>query len=350
MSRYDLSREQLAALIKDEPDFRARQLWDGLYRKLALPSECSELPLALRDRLETMQPFAKALRVAHESISDRGTTTKWLFALHDGANIETVLMQNPRRSTLCISSQVGCAMGCTFCATGQMGYTRQLSIGEIVEQAIHGGRAARAANRRMDHVVFMGMGEPLANFDNVWGSIERIVCDMNLAARHVTVSTVGVVPGIRRIAQQSLQVNLALSLHAGNDTLRNTLVPLGRRYGLSDVISACEEYLAATNRRISLEWALIADVNDGTKDAAELASIARTLRAHVNLIPLNPTRGGLALGLRGSPPARVQVFRDALLSLGVNVTVRRTRGSSIDAACGQLAGARTTALPSPGSR
>jgi 23S rRNA (adenine2503-C2)-methyltransferase len=337
VSRYDLTREQVAALIPDQPRYRASQLWDGLYAKFAYPSECTQLPIAVRTHLDECVDFAPALEMVRESRSDRGTTTKWLFAMDGGESIETVLMQSARRSTLCVSSQAGCAMACSFCATGQMGYKRQLSMGEIVEQVIHGARAARTANRRLDHVVFMGMGEPLANFDNVWGAIERIVGDMNLAARHVTVSTVGVIPGILKLSQQSLQVNLALSLHAGNDALRNTLVPLGRRYCLADVVSACATYVKKTHRRISLEWALIEGVNDSKKDAAELASIAAFLRAHVNLIPLNPTQGASALGLHGSSPERVQSFRDFLTALGANVTIRRTRGRSIDAACGQLA-------------
>jgi 23S rRNA (adenine2503-C2)-methyltransferase len=246
-------------------------------------------------------------------------------------------MHHEHHSTVCVSSQAGCAMACSFCATGEAGYRRHLTTGEILEQVVRAGRAARAGGRRLDHVVFMGMGEPFANFDRVWAATERIVGDLDLAARHVTISTVGVVPKIRLLATKALQVNLAVSLHAGNDTLRNELVPLNRRYPIATLVAALEDYAAATNRRISFEWALMNGVNDTVRDAAELTAIARHLHAHVNVIPLNPTLGGTARGLCGSPPARVRAFRDELRANGVNVTVRRTRGREINAACGQLA-------------
>ena len=230
-------------------------------------------------------------------------------------------------------------MGCGFCATGQMGFGRHLSVAEIVEQVVSARR--EALPRRLGNVVFMGMGEPLANYTRVWSAVERIHSGLGISARHITVSTVGVVPGIRRLAREPLPVNLAVSLHAARDELRDRLVPLNRRYPLAVLGEACSEYLASKNRRLSLEWALIDGTNDTARDAAELARFAHPLGAHVNLIPLNSTSGYAG---RGAPPAGVAAFRDRLLSLGVNVTVRHNRGTDIDAACGQLA-ARNRATP-----
>jgi len=257
---------------------------------------------------------------------------KWLWGLADGSRVETVLMRYPRRATVCVSSQAGCAMGCTFCATGQSGFARHLTAGEIVEQVVVARRAATPD--RLSNVVFMGMGEPLANYDRVWEAVTRIHDHLGLSARHLTISTVGVVPGIRRLAQEDLPVNLAVSLHAANDHLRNRLVPLNKRYPLSLLMEACRQYQAAKGRRLSFEWALIAGVNDRPSDAVELSERARPLGAHVNLIPLNPTPGYPALG---TGAAGVRSFRDSLGRLGVNATVRQNRGSDIDAACGQLA-------------
>jgi 23S rRNA (adenine2503-C2)-methyltransferase len=224
-------------------------------------------------------------------------------------------------------------MGCGFCATGQAGFDRQLTTGEIVEQVVRARATAHAGGRRLSNVVFMGMGEPMANYDPVWRAVVRLHDDLGLSARHLTISTVGIVPGIRRLAGEALPVNLAVSLHAANDELRDELVPINRRYPLAMLADACREYLEAKGRRLSFEWALIADVNDRPSDARELAAYARPLGAHVNLIPLNPTPGYPVLG---SAPAAVRAFRDRLVALGVNATVRRNRGTSIDAACGQL--------------
>jgi 23S rRNA (adenine2503-C2)-methyltransferase len=290
----------------------------------------TDLPAALRDRLEAALPPALAERST--MVGDGGDTVKWLFELTDGSRVETVLMAYPDRVTACVSTQAGCAMACQFCATGQAGFTRQLSAGEIVEQVVAATRAARP--RRLSNVVFMGMGEPLANYDRTWAAIERIHGDLGLSARHLTVSTVGIVPGIRRLAAEPLPVNLAVSLHAANDALRDELVPVNRRYPLEVLSGACADYVAATRRRLSVEWALIDGVNDRASDADELAAFVRPLGAHVNLIPLNPTPG---YPVRGTPPERVQAFAEALGALGVNATVRATRGADIDAACGQLA-------------
>lgn len=330
---YDLTREELSALLPGEPAYRTRQVWEGLYVRAQRPEEMTELPASLREGLEAALP--PALRELSRRSADEGETTKWLWSLGDDARVETVLMRYPDRVTVCVSTQAGCAMACQFCATGQAGFQRHLTTGEIVEQVAVAVRAARP--RRLSNVVFMGMGEPLANYDRVWAAIERLHGDMGLSARHLTLSTVGLVPGIRRLAGESLPVNLAVSLHAANDALRDELVPINRRYPLGQLAIACAEYVAASGRRLSIEWALIDGVNDRAQDVAELAVFARPLGAHVNLIPLNPTPGYAVVG---SSPARVGGFRDELLAHGVNATVRATRGADIDAACGQLAASR----------
>jgi 23S rRNA (adenine2503-C2)-methyltransferase len=337
-SRYDVTRDELAVLLDGQPSYRVGQVWDGLHRRVLDPGEMTDLPAALRAELDSALPAA--LEPARESHSRDGMTVKWLWRLHDGALVETVLMHYAERSTVCISSQAGCAMGCGFCATGQAGFERQLTTGEIVEQVARAVQQARP--RRLSNVVLMGMGEPLANYERVWPAVERMHADMGLSARHLTISTVGIVPGIRRLAGEDLPVNLAVSLHAANDELRDELVPINQRYPLAELMDACAVYLAAKGRRLSFEWALIAGVNDRDRDAVELSQLARPLGAHVNLIPLNPTTG---YDTPGSPALRVRDFRDLLRSLGVNATVRQNRGTDIDAACGQL---RATAVNAPG--
>jgi 23S rRNA (adenine2503-C2)-methyltransferase len=334
VSRYDPGRDALADLLAGEPRYRLDQVWDGLYRQLAAPAELTNLPKALRARLD--DELAPALTPVTESVGDGGDTVKWLFALDGGARVETVLMHYRDRTTVCVSTQAGCAMGCGFCATGQAGFQRHLTTGEIVEQVVEAARRARDEQRRLGNVVFMGMGEPLANYDRVWPAVERIHEDLGLSARHLTLSTVGLVPGIRRLAAESLPVNLAVSLHAADDDLRNTLVPINKRYPLTVLMSACADYLRAKGRRLSFEWALIDGTNDRAEDADRLAELARSLPlpAHVNLIPLNRTPG---YPTQGTSPAGVARFRSWLDERGVNATVRRNRGTSIDAACGQLA-------------
>jgi 23S rRNA (adenine2503-C2)-methyltransferase len=335
VGRYDVTFDEVAAVLAaaGEPAYRARQVWDGLYRQGVGPEELTNLPKALRLRLAGEPALAPSLASAFESVSDGGDTVKWLWDLADGRQIESVLMHYPGRSTVCISSQAGCAMACGFCATGQAGFDRHLRVGEIVEQVVRARRTAAATGRRLSNVVFMGMGEPMANYDAVWSAVETIHRDLGLSARHITISTVGIVPGIRRLAGESLPVNLAVSLHAANDTLRDELVPINRRHPLDALHDACAQYLAAKNRRLSFEWALIDGVNDRDRDAHELADYARSLGAHVNLIPLNPTPG---YPTTGSPPERVRAFVALLRSLGTNATVRQNRGTDIDAACGQL--------------
>ena len=327
---FDASDADLEAVLAGEPRYRVEQVRHGIYREFADPADLTVLPRPLRNRLAEALPYALALNT--EAVADRGTTVKWLWSLADGVAVETVLMHYPRRSTVCVSTQAGCAMACGFCATGQAGFERNLSVGEIVEQVV----AARAAAtpRRLSNVVFMGMGEPLANYDATWGAVIRIHDALGLSARHITLSTVGIVPGIHKLAAESLPVGLAVSLHAANDELRNKLVPVNRRYPIASLIAACRGYIGSHNRRLSFEWACIAGVNDRMQDADELAEIAVPLGAHVNLIPLNPTPGYLVMG---STRRAVSDFAAALTERGVNATVRQTRGQSIDAACGQLA-------------
>jgi len=336
-TRYDVTRAELADLLAGEPRYRVEQVWRGLYDDLAAPEDITTLPAPLRARLEAELP--PALQLVTERLSDRGDTVKLLWALGGGARVETVLMLYPDRATVCVSSQAGCAMACGFCATGQAGFERHLTTGEIVEQVVRAAQRARDGGRRVSNVVFMGMGEPFANYDRTWAAVERLHDDLGLSARHLTLSTVGIVPGIQRLAAERLPVNLAVSLHAANDRLRDELVPINRRYPLVPLLDACAAYVRAKGRRLSFEWAMIDGVNDRGTDADELAALCHRLplAAHVNLIPLNPTPGWPTTG---SPPERVRAFRDRLTDRGVNVTVRRNRGTDIDAACGQLASRR----------
>ena len=329
---YDLDRPALDELLAGwgEPRYRAAQVWEGLHQRLSPIEDLTDIPKALRSRLAEALPGGLTTEV--ERVADGGDTVKWLWRLEGGATVESVLMRYPDRDTVCVSSQAGCAMACGFCATGQAGFERHLSAGEIVEQVV---RAMRSSERRSVNVVFMGMGEPFANYDNVWAAVERLHDDVGIGARHITISTVGIIPGIRRLAGEQLPVNLAVSLHAATDGLRDELVPINRRYPMADLEAACTTYLATKGRRLSFEWALIDSVNDTTEQARALADLCRRLPlpAHVNLIALNPTPG---YPVRGTPPAGVRAFRDRLLERGVNVTIRSTRGVDIEAACGQL--------------
>lgn len=333
---YNTPPEELASLLADEPAYRADQLSRWLYSDFVLDTSAMlNLPLELRTRLaDDLWPFT--VEVMQEG--DAGRTRKWLFRGPDGASIETVLMGYDDRTTLCISSQAGCAMGCTFCATGQFGFERHLTAGEIVAQVAYANAHLKAhpmpaTPDRVTNVVFMGMGEPLANYPRVEESLRRMIDVMDMAARSVTVSTVGAVPGIRRLSTTPWQVGLAVSLHAADDALRSQLVPLNNRYPLEEVIAACDEYYARKGRRVTIEWALMRGTNDSGEQATKLAAIAKRMKAHVNVINLNPTP------LTEEVPAdtaTVDRFLETLRTAGANVTLRATRGQDIDGACGQL--------------
>jgi len=337
---YDLTREQLTDRLVawGEPAFRAKQVWSQLWKRAATYDQMSDIPPALREQLAADLPLG--VEVLDERTADRGATRKALLRLGGEHAIEAVLMGYRDRVTVCVSSQSGCAMGCTFCATGQMGLKNNLTAGEIAAQAVWARReAARlpaSTPQRLSNVVFMGMGEPLANERHVFAAIDRLTdrASFGIGARHITVSTVGLVPGITHLTAAHPQVGLAVSFHAASDELRSSLVPPNDRYPLAVLEEAMAAWRAATHRRPSIEWAMIDRVNDTDEQATLLAPIARRLGAHVNLIPLNPTPGYPVVG---SSKGRIRRFVDTLERARVNVTVRDTRGRTIDAACGQLA-------------
>jgi 23S rRNA (adenine2503-C2)-methyltransferase len=337
---YDLTADELATRLHawGEPGFRAKQVWSQLWKRGATYDAMSDVSPALRERLAADLPTG--VEVLDERTADRGATRKAFLRLDGTHVVEAVLMGYPDRVTVCISSQAGCAMGCTFCATGQMGLQNNLTAGEISAQAVWARReAARlpaTTPQRLTNIVFMGMGEPFANQRHVFRSLEQLTDPgtFGMGARHITVSPVGIVPGIQRMVERAGQVGLAVSFHAASDELRDQLVPPNTRYPLRTLERAIADWRLRTRRRPSIEWALIDHVNDTTEQAELLAPIARRLGAHINLIPLNPTPG---YPVMGSSPARVRRFVEALERLHANVTVRDTRGRSIDAACGQLA-------------
>ncbi len=348
---YDLTLPQLAELMQrwGQPAFRAKQIWTQLYRNLAPSFEAmTDLPLALRERLKAETRLG-TLTVSREQTADDGDTRKVLWRLPDGNVLESVLMLYPDRATVCISTQSGCAMGCTFCATGRMGLLRNLTPGEIVEQVLYFARGLRhnsfdvaTPHDHITNLVFMGMGEPFANYDRWWAAVERLhdPQGFNLGARNMTVSTVGLVPGIRRLADESLPINLAISLHAPNDELRSSMMPVNRKYPIAELMAATREYIAKTNRRVSFEYVLLQHQNDSPELAEQLADLIQGMLCHVNLIPWNPVPGA---PLQRSHRGRIKAFQEVLLRRGIPCTVRVERGVAIAAACGQLAAAPETA-------
>lgn len=332
---YQLDETQLLHELIElgEPKFRARQVTEWIYQRgVTSFSEMSNLPKSLRTRLQDRYCFG-TLELAVEQCSQDGTR-KRLYRLPDGQMIESVLMpyQDGRR-TACLSSQAGCAMGCGFCATGQMGFVRHLTAEEIFEQAQVFSTELQQKGERLTNCVFMGMGEPFHNYDELIRAIHLIKDRLGIGARKMTVSTVGLVPKIKRFAQEGLQVRLAISLHATRNEDRSQMMPVNRRYPIEDLIAACHEFVNATRRRITFEWALIQGENDSEEEANRLSSLLRGLLCHVNVIPLNPTAG-----YAGAPSdeGRVNRFVHTLERHGVPATIRVRRGIDIDAGCGQL--------------
>jgi 23S rRNA (adenine2503-C2)-methyltransferase len=324
----DLNLLEKTLQERGEPRFRARQIWDWVARGAGSYAEMTNVPAELREALEGVVPLS-SLSVEREALSSDGTE-KALFHTDDGRPVEAVLMRyRDGRRSLCVSSQSGCPLTCTFCATGSMKFGRNLTASEILDQALHFRRKERVTN-----LVFMGMGEPLINVDNVLDSCERLP-EIGIPSSHTTISTVGWIPGIQKMADPSTpNVRLALSLHAADPALRSELMPVNDRYPLPDVMDAVREWHAARKRKVFIEYVMLNGVNDRYEQAVQLADVLQPTSAFkVNLIPYNPTDGGY----EGSSRAAIDAFRDALVERGVVATVRLTRGRDIDAACGQLA-------------
>jgi 23S rRNA (adenine2503-C2)-methyltransferase len=337
-SFYDLSFEQLEQTLAEwgQPKYRAAQVWQGVYRDLAAgPEAISTIPRALREKLAAELSF-NSLATRVEARSNDGQTRKYLFRLADGREIESVLMGYESRRTTCISTQAGCAMGCVFCATGQMGFRRHLTAGEIVEQVLWFARDLKAHDDRLTNIVVMGMGEPFHNYEATMAAVDRLndPRGFNFGARRITISTVGLVPMIERFAAEKRQVNLAVSLHAATDELRSELLPINRKYPLKALFEAVRHYAEQTHRRVTFEWALIEGKNDTPEQARALAAWARGLPCHVNVIPLNPTRDYAG---RATTRERAAAFKEALEAHGIPCTIRVRRGIDINAGCGQLA-------------
>ncbi len=341
---YRLLPEEMEKMVMElgQPRYRADQILYPIYNKFPKDiSEILQLPTSLRDKLIAEGYTIGSAKEVNRIVSEDGDTTKILLNLVDGNPIETVLIQYPTskinghpRSTICVSTQDGCAMGCIFCATGQMGFKRNIKAEDIVAQVIHFARLLQERDQHVTNLVFMGMGEPLANYDEMIRAV-RLLTDnrcFGLGQRHITISTIGIIKEIDRLADENLQIGLAISLHAPNDKLRRKLVPTAGPHSVNDLISAGRRYYKKTGRRVTFEYALIEGINDSPEVAAELAYLLEGNGSHVNLIPINPTDGNFKRPARRS----VLEFERILVNAGVNCTVRVEKGSEISAACGQL--------------
>jgi 23S rRNA (adenine2503-C2)-methyltransferase len=334
---YDLSRERLGKLLAGwgYSDYYTGRLWAYLYQEPVTSfDEMSELRPELRQRLAAESCLA-VLTTQWQIDSSDGYTRKFLLRLGDGQTIETVLMVFRGRATVCVSTQAGCAMGCVFCATGQMGFIRHLTPGEIVAQVLHVSRLLRQRGEQLRNIVLMGMGEPLHNYEATMAAVDTLLDQKGLAIapRHITLSTVGVVPGIRRMADEGRPIHLAVSLHGATDVQRQALVPLARRWPLSELMDACRYYSEKRGRRIFFEWTLIEGENDTAEQAHALGRLLAGMNAHVNLIPLNPTEGYAG---RPSGNAAARRFQEILVEYELPSTVRQRRGIDVAAGCGQL--------------
>jgi 23S rRNA (adenine2503-C2)-methyltransferase len=334
---YDLSLHELETRVLDLgfPIYRARQVWGWAYRQYVNEYvEMTNIPAALRNALAEQSPIS-LLEPVRDLTADGGETIKTLYRTGDDQVLETVLMLYPNRATVCVSCQVGCAVGCAFCATGLMGLARNLGAGEMVAQVVGAAREARRRGRELTNIVMMGMGEPLQNYAEIMKFI-TIIHDpqgLDIGARRITVSTSGIVPKIDALADEPLQLNLAISLHAPHDELRSRLVPINRRYPIATLMAAIDRYIAKTGRRVSFEYALMRGVNDGEQTAHDLANLLRGRLCHVNIIPLNPVE---LLPYERPDPAGIERFAAILRTAGIPTSVRYSRGLDIDAACGQL--------------
>ena len=344
----DLSIEKLEKLVVSlgEPAYRSKQLLTWVYQKLATSyDEMTDLPIAFRQKMAERIKLHNLTPLKEIKSSD--DTVKILFQLSDGRTIESALMlyaagEGRPRTTVCLSTQAGCAIGCPFCATGQQGFERNLTPGEMIDQALYFARQMKdgkwgrgETQSRISNIVFMGMGEPLANYEAFWQAVEMLNSPraFGLGARNITISTSGLVPQIKRLSQEKLQIGLAISLHASDNALRNKLVPINKKYSVEELILACREYGEKTGRRISFEYVLFKGINDSFAQAHSLAEKLSGLNCHVNLIPANLTAEG-----KYQPPSYqvILAFEEELRRLGINCTLRQSRGQDIDAGCGQL--------------
>lgn len=340
---YDLSYSELNAWLEGlgQPSYRTHQIWRGIYHNLwSQADHFSNIPPKIRLALFDTFSFT-ALKPISTQFSSDNETQKTLFHLPDQFPIETVRMRYQKRRTLCISTQSGCGMGCSFCATGQMGFYRNLSSGEIIEQVLYYARTLAPLGERITNIVFMGMGEPFHNYNPVMTAINTMnhPDGMKLGARRFTISTVGLVPAIRRFTKENNQVNLAVSLHASDNDLRSSLLPINKKYPIEDLLAALRNYAEITKRRITFEWALINGVNDTQDQAIKLVHLLKGLLAHVNVIPLNPTASFKG---QASSTQQAQTFQTILEAHGISCTIRLRRGIDIQAGCGQLASKVTT--------
>ncbi len=332
---YELGREELGEFVfgLGEKRYRAQQIWGWMYEQRVDRFESmSNLPQATLARLNETATLGSLELIVRQHSGDG--TEKRLYRLHDGQLIESVLMPyDDDRMTACISSQAGCAMGCVFCATGQMGFGRNLTAVEIFEQAMIFARELAERGQRLSNIVFMGMGEPFHNYDSSLEAVRQLMARLKIGARHITISTVGLAPQIRRFADEGLQVKLAVSLHKTEDEQRSALMPVNKRWNIDELLDACRYYVAQTSRRITFEWAAIAGENDTDAEAQRLGQLLSGLLCHVNIIPLNPTGGYTGVPAHS---ARIERFCRVLRGYGVSSTVRVRRGLDIDAGCGQL--------------
>lgn len=326
----DLDYEELSDKLEswEEPKYRSKQIWEGLYNNLwNSPVQFTNLSKKLNNQLESEFTF-NTLKPITVLNSIDNLTDKILFSLHDGELIESVIMRYQKRITFCISTQVGCGMGCVFCATGQMGFKRNLTVGEIVEQVLYLSRKLKSEDKKVTNIVIMGMGEPFHNYDATMTAIRKLndPRGFNLGMRRFTVSTVGLIPEIKRFTKEKTQINLAISLHSIDDELRTSMLPINKKYPTKELLEVCKEYTEVTGRRITFEWALIDNVNDSEEDAHLFGKMISNINCHVNVIPLNPTSG---FDGKKAETNNVKKFQLALEKMGVSCTIRVRRGKSV---------------------